>query len=191
MRSRSVIPLFTLGVVVTIIVALVELPAVARFEYAPANYAVVTALALAVPCLLIWLSLTLLAKRNWWRWVLCAAAFLVSIPFVLFALFASMELASVAAKSVDLSFEPVGELQSEHAAYRVYRTNGGPTTSFGIVLRREHSLAPGLKLVTVVRNFYPASDATLERLPSGLFRLTVAPYGQGDKGQVFEFKPES
>jgi hypothetical protein len=184
-------PLFALGVVVTIIVALVELPTVPRFEYAPANYAVVTGLALAVPCLLIWLSLRLLAKPNWWRWVLCAAAFLVSIPFVLFALFASMELATVAAKSVDPSFEPVGELQSEHAAYRVYRTNGGAMTSFGIVLRRERFLAPGLKLVRVVRNFYPASEATLERLPSGLFRLTVAPYGQRDTGQVFEFKPES
>ena len=37
----------------------------------------------------------------------------------------------------------------------------------------------------------PASDATFERLPSGLFRLTVAPYGQGDDGQVFEFRPDS
>jgi hypothetical protein len=184
LRSRPVTVLAAIGAVVVAIVALIELPTVPRFEYTPANYAVAIALLLAVPCLLFWLSWELLAKPNWWRWTLGAVTYLVSIPLFLLASFISLFV-------VDTSYEPVGALQSEHAAYRVYRTNGGPATSFGIVLRRERPLVPGLKLVTIVRSFDPASDATFERLPSGLFRLTVAPYGQGDDGQVFEFRPDS
>jgi hypothetical protein len=66
MRSRPVTVLAAIGAVAAAIVALVELPTVPRFEYAPANYAVAIALLLAVPCLLFWLSWELLAKGNWW-----------------------------------------------------------------------------------------------------------------------------
>jgi hypothetical protein len=184
MRSPSVVPLIVLGAVATAIIALVELPTVPHFEYAPANYAVVIGLALSVPCLTVWLAVTLLVRNDWWRRALCVMTLVASIPLLVIACFASMVV-------VGVEFKLVSTLQSEHTEYRVYRTDGGAMTSFGIVLRRERALVPGLKLVTVVRNFYPASDATLERLPSGLFRITVAPYGKGENCEVFEFKPES
>jgi hypothetical protein len=145
---------------------------------------VVIGLALSAPCLVVWLAVTLLERSDWWRRALSVVAFFVSIPLLLLASLFSLAV-------VGTSVQAIGSLKSEHAAYCIYRTDGGAMTSFGIVLKREHSIVPGLKLVTIVRNYYPASDATLERLPSGLFRLTVAPYGKGKRGEIFEFNPES
>jgi len=125
-----------------------------------------------------------------WRWPLGIAAFLLSIPFILYSLFACVALVMVIRHGTDPSFQSIAELGSRGAVYRVYRTDGGAATSFGIVLRREQLLVPGVKLVSVVQNFYPAGNATLKRLPSGFFRLSVDAYGEGTKAEVFEFNPD-
>ena len=171
---------------VSAIVALNVLETTPRFASAALNYAAVIVLALSIPAVLFWLAFAALASCA--RWAVVVIAVAVSIPLGFFSLFVFLELESVVAAGVDKSFEPLSELKGEPTHYRVYRTNGGATTADGIVLRRERDGLPGVKLVSVVRA-YRAHDATLQRLPSGMIELRVAPYGPGEATQRFEFSP--
>lgn len=168
------------------IVALNSLSTTPRFEYPPLNYATVILLTFSIPAILFWLAFA--ALTSWWRWGIALIAAIITIPTAFFSVFAFFELQSIVATGVDASFESIAELKGERALHRVYRTNGGATTAYGIVLRKERSLLPGLKLVTVVRNYYPAHEATLERLPSGQARLSVGT-GIGGKIEYFDFSP--
>ena len=58
---------------------------------------------------------------------------------------------------VDYSFEPVQSIEIEGKHYQVYRTNGGATTSFGIVVREQTKLLPGLFYEKNVYTAYPAT----------------------------------
>lgn len=185
--NRIACGLTVLVACVSAIVALNVLDTTPRFEYTPLNYAAVILLALSIPAVLFWLAFAALSSG--WRWVVAIIAIVITIPVGFFCLFASLELQSVVTAGVDTSFEPLAELRGEHMNHRVYRTNGGATTAYGIVLRRERPLLLGLKLVTVVRTYYPAHDATLERLPSGQARLSVGAYGPGRTNEFFEFSP--
>jgi hypothetical protein len=81
-------------------------------------------------------------------------------------------------RGVDTGFEKIAEMSASGVVYRVYRTNGGAMTDFGLVLRRERQVLPGVVLVSVLASQYHASDAVLERLPGGRGRLDVAAYGE-------------
>ena len=172
---------------VSAIVALNVLETTPRFEDAPLNYASVIVLALSVPAVLFWLAFAALA--SWARWTVAVMATALFIPLGFFSWFACLELQSVVAAGVDKSFEQISQLKGEHTVYRVYRTNGGATTAYGIILRKERSVLPGVKLVSVVRAYDRAHDATLQRLPSGTIELRVAPYGPGETTQRLEFSP--
>lgn len=186
-RNRILVGLLVLATNIGCIVALNMLQTTPRFEYPPLNYAAIIALALALPTILFWFAFFVLSKG--WRWAVVVVASLISVPICIFVLLASIVLQNVASTGVDYSFEPIAEIRGEHVSHRLYRTNGGATTAFGIVLRKEIPLPLGLKLVTLVRGYYPARDATLERLPSGQARLRVEPYTPGGKGESFEFNP--
>lgn len=169
------------------ILALNVLDTSLRFEYPPLNYLTVILLSLALPVVLFWVASSV--SRRHLRWPTFTVALLVSLPAGIISLFALFGLSSVKSEGVDASFERIGELKEENGLYRLYRTNGGATTSFGLVLRKERPLPLGLKLVTQLTSFYPASDATFERTPYGNVRLVVAPYQEGGASRQFEFEP--
>lgn len=131
--------------------------------------------------------LTFSIRWTWLKWIARVVAVLIFLPMALFAVFALLQLISGVMASTDTSFEKIAKLNGNHGTYRLYRTNGGAMTSFGLVLRREHAILPGLKLVTVLRSYYPASDATLESISNGRGRLTVAPYIERMQGDTYEF----
>lgn len=62
---------------------------------------------------------------------------------------------------VDASLEPIASLSVSGSRLRVYRTNGGATTDFGIVVRHEMTLLPGLLLVRNIFDEYHVAEASL------------------------------
>jgi hypothetical protein len=92
-------------------------------------------------------------------------------------------------KGLDLSFEKIRELPVSGAIYRVYRTNGGATTNWGIALRKERPLIAGMKLVTRLGHFDARFEAEVEELAGGVIRLTLAPLMPNQETAVVDFEP--
>ena len=171
---------------VAVLLALLSCDTVPRFDATALNYASAIALAIAIPASLTWIAALRSRPLHWTAGV---AIVLVWVPFGLFTLFASIELSGVIADGLDTGFEPVAELQGTGVRYRLYLTDGGATTSYGLVLRRERPILPGVILVTVLHSDYRAHDATMVRLANGRARLDVLPYNDGDPHRIFVFDP--
>jgi hypothetical protein len=69
--------------------------------------------------------------------------------------------------NVDHSFERQAVLVIDGSRYHVYRTNGGATTAYGTVVRKETRVAPGLNWVERVFHKYPAFEITGYQLMNG------------------------
>jgi hypothetical protein len=54
----------------------------------------------------------------------------------------------------DISFNCFAQSHWNGSNVRLYQTNGGATTDFGVVIRQERSLLPGLELVRNIDTFY-------------------------------------
>jgi hypothetical protein len=111
-------------------------------------------------------------------------AALALTPFVAFSLLLASFTGScyqdTRATGVDSSFEPIASLPLSRSQLRVYCTNGGATTDFGIVVRHEMRLLPGLLLVRNVFGEYHTTEAACCRLSpcrSDLYRHHIASRG--------------
>jgi hypothetical protein len=87
----------------------------------------------------------------------------------------------------DPSFEPVAELSATRQDYRLYRTNGGATNAFGLVLRKEIAVLPGLRVVSRVYESYPAAEGSLDRTSGTTGRLTIEAYNEYKPREVYDF----
>jgi hypothetical protein len=76
----------------------------------------------------------------------------------------------------DPSFEPIEEVPVSAGRLVVYRTNGGATTSFGIAVRQECQLLPGLRRVRPVWGLYPAYSARIRVLAPDRVAFSSPPY---------------
>jgi len=83
---------------------------------------------------------------------------------LLLALLTGSCLQDTRAAGVDTSFEPIAVLSLSGSHLAAYHTNGGATTDFGIVVRHEMRLLPGVLLVRNVFDEYHVADATLRLL---------------------------
>jgi hypothetical protein len=54
----------------------------------------------------------------------------------------------------DLSFDQFMELQWRGSDVRLYRTDGGATTDYGVVIRQERKVFPGIMLIRPIDTFY-------------------------------------
>jgi hypothetical protein len=79
---------------------------------------------------------------------------------------------------VDPSYVPVRSHSLGASQVRAFRTNGGATTSFGIVLVHELRLLPGLLLVRPLGGMYPAYDAELQLAAPNILEARFHPYGE-------------
>lgn len=84
--------------------------------------------------------------------------------------------ACVATDGADYSFEKRESVGTSHGRVVAYRTNGGATTSFGIVIRQECNLLPGLLVVRRLGGEYPASEAQFEWSGGSSVRATFPSY---------------
>jgi hypothetical protein len=141
---------------------------------------VLNALALLAGLALPIVALVVAASRlaGWWRGT---ALVLLVLP-VVYSLFAgflvTFHLAMVIDGGTDRSFEALGAVPVEGGRVGVYRTNCGATCNYGVAVRQEHPLMPGVLLVRRLPGFYPAYKATLEPLGPRAVRVSVPPNGQ-------------
>ncbi|MFY9259975.1 MAG: hypothetical protein WAO71_05625 [Gallionella sp.] len=126
------------------------------------------------------------------RWVTLSALSLIFVVFLCVPIYlTTSDVLDIAETGQDRNFEEIDDQMMRGHHYRLYRANWGSTTKFALVLRQESEPFLGMKRVSVIKTAYPASDAKLEIMPSGLARLTIQPYGDGKQlGEIFEFKPE-
>ena len=80
-------------------------------------------------------------------------------------------------KDVDFSFEKIRQDVINDGKYAIYRTNGGAMNSFGIVVRREVKVLPGLLQVKRICECYPAADVQLLERNAESLDCIFPPYG--------------
>lgn len=103
-------------------------------------------------------------------------------------IFANSSYKDIKENGVDYSFERIQEKNVNGTYYVLYRTNGGATTSYGLVLRQEINVLFNVKLVHILYSKYKASEGELRVLESGNLQLTIQPYSDGEKVDILEFE---
>lgn len=130
---------------------------VVRFGHPAANQ-IALLLALTLP----WLAIlpVALLPRPWAR-VVGLVLLLPPLAYsAFFAPFIAMEIEDTVAHGVDRAFTPIATVPMNGYRVRIFRTDCGATCAYGIVLRQERQLLPGIYLVRQLEGFYPAEDAT-------------------------------
>tara|TARA_Y100001956_G_scaffold81081_1_gene97714 strand:+ start:35 stop:592 length:558 start_codon:yes stop_codon:yes gene_type:complete len=161
---------------------IVDLPWELRFADAKNNYFVVMLLAISLPLSAFLFSLCRETKsiRTTGLFI---SVFLV-FPCFIVAMFASWDYERIKAEGVDYSFEEINRLKFNNSNYVLYRTNGGATTSYSLVLRLEKKLGFGLNLVNVIYSKYKASESTLEFIDNNQIKMQIQPYDKHDEVEV-------
>ena len=108
----------------------------------------------------------------------------LSAPCYIVFIFANSDYADIKNEGIDYSFEEINRLRVNDNSYVLYRTNGGATTSFGLVLRLEKKVAFGLNVVNVIYSKYKASESTLESIGSQQIKMQIQPYDKHGKVEV-------
>jgi len=90
---------------------------------------------------------------------------------------ASMGLREVIVHGTDPGFEYLHSTQLSRSRVAAYRTNGGATTSFGIVVRHEKPILPGVYRVEEIFHSYPAFEADVTVVGENEVKISVPPYG--------------
>ncbi len=130
----------------------------------------------------------LLIKNIYFKILLSILYFLILFSFQLVIIFAFFPYFDIKNNS-DGSFEKIKEINKNNIYYRLYRTDGGATTSFGLVLRKENDLKIGLKIVKTIFSQYKARHANLEVSNNNQLKLVIQPcmHKENDKQKTLLF----
>jgi hypothetical protein len=144
-----------------------------RFDDPRLHYLTV-GVALLIPsiCILILLIFTKSKIRIWGVIILSPIALVSSLLFLGWLFLVTLWIPDVLLHDVDYSFERLRTVTVGDRHLTVYRTNGGATTSFGIVVREEKSITPGISWVKRVYEAYPADDVLIELKKDGSLQFT-------------------
>jgi hypothetical protein len=135
-----------------------------RFSSPRLNYLFMAA-AFCSPLLAAWIAIT--AANRLWRLSLAVIAPIALVSAALSAgtvFMLVLWVPDVLLRDVDRSFQRMREQRVGDETLAVFRTNGGATTDYGVVVRRETVLLPGLRFVTPLCASYPADDVRLSRV---------------------------
>ena len=171
-------------IVIISVLNIFDLPIEFRFEDPAYNYFFVMSLCVALPLSIFLTAFTLNKHAN--TILAVAASILLSGPSFVVYFFASSDYESIRKHGIDQSFEKINEVMVDDARYRLYRTNGGATTSFGLVLRRETALIKGVNMVRIMFSKYDASEGVLRILDEHRMELTIAPDMRGGKFEIIQ-----
>ncbi len=170
-------------VVLTIAVLnIIALPIELRFEQSQYNYLFVKLLCVAIPSSILFSSLFFIRNVRFIGGVFISLvlAALCFFPFIV----ADSGYQSIVREGVDGSYEQLQEIKVDDSFYRLYRTNGGATTAFGLELRKEVPFVQGIKTVIVLYNKYEAYEGVFSIEENRRIRLQISPYGQDDKPET-------
>jgi hypothetical protein len=156
-RRYSLFLALTILALITVVTAqsIYKLPYQVRFSLPALNYWVGAGMALSMPFLLFWISLSL--GHKWIRGLVMALSILLLLPSLVISGCAALEAPTVSEK-VDGSYELISEASRDSSKFRLYRTNCGATCVFGLDLREEHEMFLGMKLVSPIWSLYRASE---------------------------------
>lgn len=87
---------------------------------------------------------------------------LISIIALIFILITLINIESTIEAGYNPAFEKIEIYETEKYEVNTYRTNGGATTSYGIVIRQEKKIVPGIILVRDIYKEYPRYDIEYE-----------------------------
>ncbi len=183
---RSIIKKVSLAITLFVLIVtslnLIELPVELRFEDVKYNYQFVITLCFLLPLSVFLTSLTLEKRSNTYLGVGLSIA--LALPCALVYFFVNSDIKSINEAGRDQSFEKIDEVSVGDSFYRLYRANGGATTSFGLVLRKETTLIEDLNIVKVVFEKYKASEGILTVIGNKSIELQIKPYNRGEKVEV-------
>ncbi len=118
---------------------------------------------------------------NAWEGARRGLAVALSVALLLLSIPVSLGVSACSALSgyprADRSFEKLHQIVTNSGVVAAYRTNGGATTSFGMVVRQECQVVPGLLVVHTLATEYPAADAIV-RLDGTTVTVTFPAYGE-------------
>jgi hypothetical protein len=97
---------------------------------------------------------------------LCLPAIVVSAPLMLLA-------ALDFAVFPPVAHDPIDRVALGSSRVVVYRTDGGATTAYGILVRQEQEILPGVLRVAELATAYPAARARVEVLDGHRVRVTI------------------
>jgi hypothetical protein len=151
-----------------------------RYEVLRFSSPVLNAVALLAGLTLPVVALVIAASRltGWWRGIASALLALPVVYGTFASLFVTMHLVWVIENGTDRSFESLGAVPVEGGRVGVYRTDCGATCDYGVAVRQERPLLPGVLLVRRLQGFYPAYQATFQPLGPRTVRVSVSPHGQ-------------
>jgi hypothetical protein len=129
-----------------------------RFASPAANNAVGFVIVLALPW---WATVEFARVGRWWGTAIAALTLLPLLLYSLLVLLAS-------AMSGDGGFERFSEIEWRGSKIALYLTNGGATTDFGVVLRQEKVVFPGVRAVRNIDYLYPCHTLRVDAAGSGI-----------------------
>lgn len=130
-----------------------------RFSHPRLNYlAVGIMLLIPTACLLLHIRYKSI-KNTIIKILLILLSIITMFLFMGWLFLVTVWLPDILIRNKDLSFELLKSETINNNTIRVYRTNGGATTNFGIVVREEKQLLPGIYQIKFIGSEYPAYDA--------------------------------
>ena len=147
------------------------------------NYGVMC-LAVAIPGVLLGISLLFPTLKG--KIIGIALAFFPSVLMSFVGLILATTVLDIARTGEDPTFIQLQTIAVGQTRISAYRTDGGATTDFGLVVRQEMNLLPGVLLVRRHLDVYHARDASLELVGPNRVKVTVSPRGYITTMREFE-----
>jgi hypothetical protein len=136
-----------------------------RLKWPVANEILGLALGLCLP----WLTVVAIFRiGRWWSKTIALIAVFPLLLYSALILLGSAMNGFAYKNGRDLSFDLFAETHWKGSEVRFYRTNGGATTDFGVVIRQERGLIPGVVLVRHLDHFYPCYSLDAESTNVGI-----------------------
>ena len=134
---------------------------VLRFAWQPLNLATFLIALIALPTAAVQ---AFPLRPRWIARALSIGLGIVSLGAVLVGFGTIALLVATLGRGTDPSFMPVRTVAASKYDLRVYRRDGGATTSYGAVVWQERTLVPGVRLVRALYRRYPAEDVRIEQV---------------------------
>jgi hypothetical protein len=121
---------------------------------------------------ILFLFIESLSLKNLFARILLSILFgIVALIGFVFVFFSAFEIINLATSDKNLSFECIHQINYQNENIKVYRTNGGATTDFGIVVRSERKILPGILLVNEFIHSYPMDTVSLEVANNSILKI--------------------
>jgi hypothetical protein len=124
---------------------------------------------------LLMLVLATQVRQRGWRIVASASMTFLVLLSALPACFATLDMNDIS-RERDPGFQPLWNEQRGASKVVLYRSDCGATCDFGLVLRQERRILPGLQIVRFLHSWYRAYEATVNPISPNRLRVEIAPY---------------